>query len=110
MKMGMTMYKDGKELPNLNQFSLGPPASQVVDSGTSTLIVAANYLRKYLAITNDSAVDMYISIGAPAIVHTGILLKANGGSIVFGGETLVTGAVNGIAASATGNVTFVEGT
>jgi hypothetical protein len=109
MKMGMIMYKDGKELPNITQFSVGAPASATVDSGASTAIVPANVLRKYLAITNDSSVDVYIAIGVPAIVNKGVLLKANGGSIVFGGETLITGAVNGIAASSTANVSFMEG-
>jgi hypothetical protein len=110
MKMSMLFFKNGKELPNITQFSAGAPDSATVDSGASTQIVAANYLRKYLAITNASAVDVYISIGTPAILNKGVLLKANGGSIVFGGQTLVTGAVNGIAASATANITFMEGT
>jgi hypothetical protein len=109
MKMGMTMYKDGKELPNITQFSAGVPFSQTVGD-TSTLIVAGNVLRKYLAITNDSTNDVYISIGTPALVNKGVLLKANGGSIVFGGETLVTGAVNGIMAGGqSGNISFMEG-
>jgi hypothetical protein len=55
-----------------------PAFSTVGDSSTS--IVGANPDRKYMVITNDSSVDMWIAVGSAAVVGSGIYLVAGGGS------------------------------
>ena len=49
-----------------------------ISCGTgSTLLAATTTSRQYMAISNDSANKVYISLGTPAATGTGILLQAN---------------------------------
>lgn len=60
-----------------------------VDVGTqSTLVLAANPLRRYAAIVNDSDTDIYLSIGQAAQPHAGIRLNAQGGVYEINGTNL----------------------
>jgi len=79
-------------------------------AATSTLILAANSDRKYAAIVNDSDKDIYLGIGAAAVLHKGIPLNAGGGSYEITWANLYTGALYGIHGG-TGNkvVTVMEG-
>jgi hypothetical protein len=49
-------------------------------TNTSSIIIAANNNRKYIAITNNSEQDTYLNLGATAFLNQGIYLAANGGS------------------------------
>lgn len=74
---------------------------------TSTAVVAPNTERRYLLITNDSGVTVYIKFGATAVANEGIRLDVGASfemSPVF--NNLDLRAVNGIHAS-TGTKTIL---
>lgn len=62
---------------------------------TPVTITSANV---YVFIQNISTQDMYVGIGFNPTTTTGILLKANGGSLEYDGTFLPTGAYNIITA------------
>jgi len=73
------------------------PANTGVDVGVaSTLILALNADRLYAAIVNHSDTDIWISLGAAAILDQGIPLNAHGGSYEINWTNLYTGAIYGI--------------
>lgn len=77
----------------------------------STPVLAANEDRSYACIVNDSDAVIYLAIDAPAILHSGIRLNANGGTYEITSINLHKLAVNGIH-EATGEqkvLTKVEG-
>lgn len=87
------------------------PANTGVNVGVaSTAILALNADRLYALIVNQSDEDMWLGIGAAAVVNQGIWLKAGGGFYEINWTNLYTGAINGIHAGA-GNkiVTVMEG-
>jgi len=82
-------------------------------TGTTGQLVAANGSRRYLLLINDSDTDVYINLGAAAVAHQGILLKASGGSFESSAaaDLLYTGAINAIHGSSGNKVVLVtEGT
>ncbi len=89
-------------------------APTAVSVGTATtVILAANDLRLCAIIVNDAADDVYIGIGAAAVVGSGIRLNSGGGSLQVGGPggiALTLQAINGISNTAAQNVTVHEGT
>jgi hypothetical protein len=75
---------------------------------TSAALMAANTLRSKFFVRNDSAIDVWINLGAAAVATPGggnIKVAANGGHFEFTGHN---GVVNIIAASATAAVTARE--
>lgn len=78
-------------------------------AATSTQLVAASSSRRYLLIVNDSDTDIYIKLGATAVAHEGILLKAEGGAFESSPayDLLFMGAVNGIHAGSGNKVVLV---
>ena len=92
----------GTEFDNASNF-------EVSIGTTSTEIKAANESRKMLALVNNSAVNIFISLGSAAVMNSGIRLNANGGSIVIA-DPVYMGAVYGIAGTASNSVVGVEGT
>lgn len=74
----------------------------------TTVILAANASRAYLAIVNDSDEVVYIAIGANAVMNSGIRLNPNGGVLELTETDVPTQAVNGICASGGKNVTVQE--
>ena len=78
---------------------------QVSIGSSSTEIVDALSTREELVIINDSDETIYLGLGGLAVVNRGIRLNANGGS--FSTDSW-TGAVNGICASGSKNVTVTE--
>ena len=75
-------------------------------------MLAANGARRWALFINDSAVVVYLKVGANAVANQGIRLNAAGGSFEISEAlgNLETGAVNGIAASGSDNtVLVVEG-
>ena len=81
-----------------------PPAG-----AASGALLAANANRIYALLINDSDTNVYIKLGAAAVLNQGIRLNANGGSYEMSLElgNLYRGAVNGIAASGSGKVVLV---
>ena len=68
-----------------------------VDVATaSTLILAAQDARAYVAIVNDSDTNIYLALGEAATLHNGIRLNANGGSFEMPSRDMYVGAIYGI--------------
>lgn len=67
-------------------------------------ILPLNFQRAWFSIVNDGANDAYIQFEREAVAHTGIYIKANGGSILFDQMTPVTSEVYAI--STIGNTTL----
>jgi hypothetical protein len=86
------------------QASTGP-----VIAATTTLALAANANRVYASFVNDSNEDMYLAFGAAAVLHTGVLVKASGGSYEITHANLFKGQVNAICASGTKVLCVSEG-
>ena len=85
----------------------------VVDNKTvtnsSTEIIAARTDRKYCAIVNIGNKDCWLSYGSTAVANKGMLLGRQGGSIEINKAALHTLSVNGITASGTTTIAFIEG-
>lgn len=80
---------------------------------TSSAALAANASRTWALIINDSAVIIYLKVGAAAVANEGIRLAANGGAFEMSGAlgNLDTRVINAIAASGASNrLTVTEGT
>lgn len=92
----------GTEFENASNFA-------VTIGTTSTLIKSANESRKLLALVNDSDVNIFIALGAPAVMNSGIRLNANGGNIVLASPVFM-GDVYGITAAGGKIIVGVEGT
>lgn len=86
------------------QTSTGPTVG-----ATSTKVLAANAARVYASFVNDSTEDFYLAFGAAAVMHTGVFLKALGGSYEITHANLFFGAVNGICASGSKVLCVTEG-
>jgi len=70
----------------------------------SALILPANPRRSYAIISNGSAVGVWLSLGSPAAIGTGIYLAPGGGVFIIDEYGLYRGAIYGSAASGSGNV------
>lgn len=78
-------------------------------NGTITLKRIENGRRKGLAVVNNSSGSIYIAIGKPAAVNTGIYLVANGGSWVSDGVGCPQAYISACAPlGATNLVTAIE--
>ena len=86
------------------QTSTGPTVG-----ATSTEVLAANAARVYASFVNDSTEDFYLAFGVEAVMHTGVFLKALGGSYEITHANLFFGAVNGICASGSKVLCVTEG-
>lgn len=70
-------------------------SGDIVAADTSEQVFAANTSRVYLLVQNVSDTDMWVDFGTAAVKdQPSVLLKANGGSIVFEGAFVPTSAVN----------------
>lgn len=79
-----------------------PTHGTVALGGTSAELLPANSRRTYAIIVNASDVGIWLALGVPAVIGTGIYLAAGGGNLTITEEALWKGAVNGIAASGSG--------
>ena len=86
------------------QTSTGPTIG-----ATTTLALAANTSRLYASFVNDSTEDIYLAFGADAVMNTGVLLKAGGGSYEITAVNRFTGAVNAICATGSKKLCVTEG-
>lgn len=77
----------------------------VTVGATSTSVLAANARRVGFILTNDSTEDIYVTLGSTATMNSGLLLKANGGSMsdaAFGFQ--YTGPISAICSSGSKNL------
>ena len=79
----------------LERHTGGTPANGTVTTA-STEIVATRPRRGYCSVQNDSDTVIYLALGYPAVVGSGIRLNANGGSYEINFTNLFTGAINAI--------------
>ena len=86
--------------------------SQPTIGATTTVALAANAARLYALLVNDSNEDVYIKLGAAAVLNQGIRLNAGGGSYELNRRVgnLHTGAINAICASGGKVLLVTEGT
>ena len=83
--------------------------TQVPVNDTTTLVLAANLNRQYVALKNVSDTQISLKIDAAAVVEDGTVLEAGESyemSEAIG--NLVTGAINGITASGTKVIAVYE--
>ena len=86
------------------------PGDAVTVGTTTTELIAANELRVFASIVNDSDEAMYLAFGEDAVMNSGYRINASGGSYVINDINLTLLAVNGICASGQKNACVVEGT
>ena len=75
----------------------------------STVVRIATIRRAELDLVNDSAQDIYLGFGNAAVIGSGKMLTARGGSYHMGPENLFHGAINGICADGDANLCVSEG-
>ena len=84
-------------------------APTFVAVGTSTtVILASNTSRLGAVLVNDGNKDIYLGIGAAAVVGSGILLNSGGGAYEINLTNLTTQAINGISTGGGSNLTVHE--
>ena len=74
----------------------------------STVVLLSNTLRVWALLVNTGATDVFLRLGAPAALHTGIPLVAAGGWCLINKDMPWTGGVEAIAETAASVVTVVE--
>lgn len=75
--------------------SLTDGSDDITAADTSEQVFAANTSRVYLLVQNVSDTDMWVDFGTSAVKdQPSVLLRANGGSIVFDGAFVPTSTVN----------------
>ena len=93
------------------RFVNGSSLSVLVASG-SALLLNANNQRHSVALVNSGLVDVWVTKGLVAVVGSGILLKADGGTYTddrnLAEETIYTGSYAAITVSGTANVGIQE--
>lgn len=98
-------------MANLGQFVFGKNAVNdvVIVDPASTLVLAENHKRTYVAICNTGLVDVYISLGAEAELGKGIKLAASTGSFEINLTNFWNGSIYAISAdSSDGVLSFTE--
>jgi len=81
-----------------------------VDVGSSsTSVLGSNSTRRFLFLVNDSDENIYVSLGAIAVMNEGILLTAGGGALTLDTASMWLGTVSAICLSGSKNLTVSEG-
>lgn len=89
-----------------HDFSSGTPDAVTIGA-TSTTVMAANSGRLYAVLTNNSNEDMWVSLGAAAVLNKGIKLMPNQ-SFEINGFKLFRGAVYAICTSGSKSMAIFE--
>lgn len=90
------------------RIALSPAAPTYATVGvTSAQVIGANGTRKGLVLSNTSAANIFLGLGASAVVGSGIWL-ASGAVWVMQAETLTQGAINAIADAPNSNLGIQE--
>lgn len=88
-------------------------SAKVTVGSTSTTVLAqsAHYKRQYAAFVNDADEDIYLALGATAVMNQGIRLNANGGAFELPKDqngNVYQGIVTGICTSGSKNMSVME--
>ena len=75
---------------------------------TSVVVLQANRHRTGAIICNDSDTAIYLTLGNPAVLNSGIRLNANGGVYEINNTNLYRGIITGSTSGAFKLITFVE--
>ena len=75
----------------------------------STGVLDRNPNRKFATFVNDSDQTIYVFLGSPAVLNTGIRLNAFGGNYEINATNLFTGPVTAICLSGGKNLVVMEG-
>lgn len=67
---------------------------------TQIEVLPENPARIYALLVNDGAVDIYLSLGAPAVLNTGILIKSAGGAFEINATNPWHGRIYAVSAAA----------
>ncbi len=81
--------------------------SQATVGVTSSIVSPLSATFRYGLFTNDSANTIYLSIGTPAVVGSGIRLNANGGTYEINNLNPIRGDIHAISAVAGSNLSYV---
>lgn len=76
----------------------------------STAVRPINLNRAELDLVNDSEQDIYLGFGNVAVIGSGKMLTAGGGSYHMGPENLFHGEIAGICEAGAANLCISEGT
>lgn len=82
----------------------------VAVQAVTTVVLAANPSRRSAVFVNDSNKPIYLSLGAAAVLHEGIMLPVATGKFEINDSNLYLGAVNAIAEGGDKVLTVTEGT
>ena len=94
-------------MPMQHDFS-SATSTNVSVGATTTVALAANEARRYAVLVNDSDEDIYISLGAAAVLNKGIRLNAYGGTLNISGDRPFRGAINAICTSGSKNLAILH--
>jgi len=72
-------------------------------------IIPENLKRKMVALINYGNKDVFWAAGFPAVVDKGLPIAKNGGILLLDQRLMTTNAINGITASGSSLVGFIEG-
>lgn len=90
-------------------YASGTPTAYTATT-TSGKALAKNLGRRYAVFCNTSStITVFLSIGSPAVIGSGIPVMPNGGIYEMGVAELSQADVFAIAATATANVSIFEG-
>lgn len=84
------------------------PGKAVSVGSSTTDVLAANAQRYGATFVNDSDEDIYLRLGATAVMNEGIRLNAAGGSFTIDAGFLYTGLVTAICSSGTKDLLVTE--
>ena len=94
--------------PLIRPIKTQTPTVVAVETST-TVVLATNPSRGYALFVNNSNQDMYLGLGADAVMNQGIRINANGGRYEINDTNLFTGAVNAIASGGAKSLVVTEG-
>jgi len=88
-----------------------PTHSAVTVGSSTTEVLAASATRLYVLLVNNSSEDIYIKLGAEAVMNQGIRINAGGGSYEMSKliGNLYVGVINGICTSGSKILLATEG-
>jgi hypothetical protein len=89
-------------------FSTVSNVGQILVTTSSTTVLAANIIRKYFHLVNNSNATVYIQYGSAAQINKGIKLNV-GALLMISGNELFLGQINAISTSSI-NLDYLEGT